>query len=102
MSYVDVGFSNFVEANKILTISRPDSSPIRRMVKEAKDEGRYIDLTQGKKTRSIIISTGTTGPVVIGSAVLAQTIIGRLDKAKGKSSGFVSGELISTLEASAE
>jgi regulator of extracellular matrix RemA (YlzA/DUF370 family) len=80
--YVDVGFSNFVEASKIITISRPDSSPIRRMVLKAKEEGRYIDLTQGKKTRSIIVSADQKGMVIIGSAVQTSTIISRLNKAK--------------------
>ncbi|WP_067923680.1 extracellular matrix/biofilm biosynthesis regulator RemA family protein [Alicyclobacillus shizuokensis] len=81
MVFVDVGFSNFMDASKIITISRPDSSPIRRLVGHAKDNNRYIDLTQGKKTRSIIVSAGEQGLVVTASAVQTSTIIGRIRKA---------------------
>jgi extracellular matrix regulatory protein A len=89
--YVDVGFSNYVEASKIITISRPDSSPIRRMAQAAKESGRYIDLTQGKKTRSIIVSSDQTGTIIIGSAVQASTIISRLEKARSKSATASAG-----------
>jgi regulator of extracellular matrix RemA (YlzA/DUF370 family) len=80
--YVDVGFNNFVEAGKIITIGRPDSSPIRRMIQKAKDESRYVDMTQGKKTRSIIISSDNIGQILIGSTLVTTTIIGRLNKLK--------------------
>jgi hypothetical protein len=93
--YVDVGFSNYVEASKIVTISRPDSSPIRRMVTRAKEEGRYIDLTQGKKTRSVIVSSDQKGTIIIGSAVQTSTIINRLEKAKSK---LDHGEIKNSLE----
>ncbi|SFJ65039.1 hypothetical protein SAMN02799624_05377 [Paenibacillus sp. UNC496MF] len=95
--YVDVGFSNYVEANKIVTISRPDSSPIRRMAQKAKEEGRYIDLTQGKKTRSVIVSSDQKGTIIIGSAVQTSTIISRLDRARAKYDSASIGE-IKTLE----
>lgn len=80
--YVDVGFNNFVESGKIISISRPDSSPIRRMIQKAKDEFRYVDMTQGKKTRSIIISSDNIGKILIGSTLVTTTIIGRLNKLK--------------------
>lgn len=88
--FIDVGFSNFVDASKVISVSRPESSPIRRMRDTAKDEGRYIDLTQGKKTRSIITASGVmghTGLVIIGSAVQTNTIIGRIRKAQGAITG---------------
>ena len=80
--YVDVGFSNYVEVNKIIGISRPDSSPIRRLIQQAKQEGRFIDYTQGKKTRSIIISQCGNNIVVTASAVLTSTIVNRIERAK--------------------
>lgn len=83
--FVDVGFGNFVELKKIITISRPDSSPIRRMMGEAKDSKRFVDLTQGKKTRSVILSHDATGTIVIGSAVQPATIIKRVECKQGVS-----------------
>jgi regulator of extracellular matrix RemA (YlzA/DUF370 family) len=78
--FVDVGFNNFVEVGKIISISRPDSSPIKRMMKEAKDEGRFIDLTQGKKTRSVIVTSSQSQTMLIGAAVQATTIVNRIKK----------------------
>ncbi|WP_223260288.1 DUF370 domain-containing protein [Priestia megaterium] len=54
MLFVDIGFSNYVEVGKILTVNRPDSSPIKRMIQQAKDSNRFLDLTARQKTRSII------------------------------------------------
>lgn len=82
IQFVDIGFSNFAEVNKILTVSRPDSSPIKRLVQHAKDRGNFIDLTQGKKTRSIIIQKAEHGIVITASAVQPSTIIQRIRRAK--------------------
>jgi regulator of extracellular matrix RemA (YlzA/DUF370 family) len=78
--FVDVGFGNFVESKKIISISHPDPAPTRRMVNQAKDEGRYVDLTEGKKTRSIIISSDAAGMLIVGSSLQPNTIIGRMAK----------------------
>src|SRR6185312_12173884 len=80
--FVDIGFSNYVEAGKILTVNRPDSSPIKRVIQHAKDTGCFLDLTQGKKTRSIITQKGDSGLVVTASAVQTATIIDRIRRAQ--------------------
>lgn len=76
--FVDIGFSNFVEAGKILTVNRPDSSPVKRTIQHARDTGNFLDLTQGKKTRSIITQKGDNGIVVTASAVQTSTIVDRI------------------------
>jgi regulator of extracellular matrix RemA (YlzA/DUF370 family) len=78
IKFVDIGFSNFVEAKKILTVSRPDGAPIKRVIQSAKDSDMFLDLTQGKRTRSIITQTGSTGIVVVASSVQTSTIIDRI------------------------
>lgn len=80
MNWIDVGFQNNVEANKILTVSRPSSAPIKRMIKTAKENNMFIDLTEGKKTRSIIIQSSPGGLVLVGSYRLPQTIIEKMRK----------------------
>lgn len=82
IQFVDIGFSNYVEANKILTVNRPDGAPVKRVIQHAKDSGMFLDLTQGKKTRSIITQTGDTGLVVTASAVQTATIIDRIRRAQ--------------------
>lgn len=78
--FVDIGFSNFVEAEKILTVNRPDSSPVKRVIQHARDTGNFLDLTQGKKTRSIITQKSDSGLVVTASAVQTSTIVERIKR----------------------
>ena len=40
---------------KLLNIGFPDSSPMKRVREDAKSRGILIDVTQGRKTRSIVL-----------------------------------------------
>ncbi|PVC75138.1 DUF370 domain-containing protein [Priestia megaterium] len=82
VNFVDIGFSNYVEVGKILTVNRPDSSPIKRMIQQAKDSNRFLDLTQGKKTRSIITQKSENGIIITASAVQTATIIERVKRSQ--------------------
>ena len=53
---VNVGYGNFVPASLIIGIVNPASSPMKRLREDARAQGRLIDATQGRKTRSIIIT----------------------------------------------
>ena len=68
---LNVGFGNFVVASRIVAVVNPSSSPMRRLRGDAKQEGRLIDATQGRKTRSLVI---TDSNHVILSAVQAETM----------------------------
>lgn len=76
MKFINIGFGNMVAAHRIVTLVSPDSSPIKRMIQDAKDSGRVIDVTCGRRTRSVIV---TDSEHVILSAVQTETIAGRLD-----------------------
>ncbi len=56
MKLIDVGFGNYVSAERIVTVVSPDSLPVRRLVQDAKNDGRVIDVSCGKKTRTVIIT----------------------------------------------
>ena len=56
MKFINIGFGNMVSAGRIVAIASPDSAPIKRLVQDAKDEGRAIDVTGGKKTKSVILT----------------------------------------------
>jgi len=71
---ISIGFGNVVSASRIIAIVTPGSSPIKRMREEARDRGKLIDATQGRKTRAIII---TDSDHVILSALQAETITQR-------------------------
>ncbi len=68
---VSLGFGNFVVAARIIAIVDPASAPMRRLREDARQEGRLIDSTQGRKTRAIVV---TDSNHVILSAIQAETI----------------------------
>ena len=71
---LSVGFGNFLVSRRVVAIISPFSAPVRRLREEARDEKRLIDATQGRRTRSIII---TDSNHVIMSAVQSETIAQR-------------------------
>jgi len=72
---LNVGFGNIVLANRIVAIVSPDSAPMKRLKEEARERGKLIDATYGRRTRSIII---TDSNHVILSAVQPETSASRL------------------------
>ena len=55
MKFVNVGFGNMVCQDRIITVATPDSEPIKRLVRDAKDDGRVIDVSCGRRTRTVIV-----------------------------------------------
>lgn len=41
---------------KIVALITPDSAPAKRIVGEAKEKGRIIDCTAGRRTQTVIIT----------------------------------------------
>ena len=78
MKFINVGFGNLVAADRVVALASPDSAPIKRLVQDAKDSGRAIDVTCGRRTRAVII---TDSEHVIMSAIQTETIANRLDDA---------------------
>ena len=56
MKFVNVGFDNTVNADRVICVVSPESAPVKRMMQRAKEEGRLIDVTQGRKTMSVIFT----------------------------------------------
>ena len=65
-----------VAAERITILASPDSAPMKRLVQDAKDDGRAIDVTCGRRTRAIII---TDSEHVVLSALQPETIANRLE-----------------------
>ena len=76
MRFINIGFGNMVAAERIVTIVSPDSAPVKRLIQDAKDSGRVIDVSCGRRTRSVII---TDSEHVILSAIQSETIANRVD-----------------------
>ena len=71
---LNIGFGNFVVASRVVAIVAPSSSPIKRLKEGAREAGMMVDATQGRKTRSIVI---TDSNHVILSSVHAYTVASR-------------------------
>lgn len=76
MKFISIGYGNMVATDRIVTLVTPESAPIKRMIQDAKDAGRVIDVSCGKKTKSVII---TDSEHIILSAVKTETIAMRLE-----------------------
>ena len=73
--FINIGFGNMVSAGRIVAIASPDSAPVKRLVQDAREDGRVIDVFCGRRTRSVII---TDSDHVILSAIQTETITNRL------------------------
>ena len=76
MKFINIGFGNMVAAERVVAVVSPDSAPIKRLIQDAKDQGRTIDVSCGRRTRAVII---TDSEHVILSAIQAETIANRMD-----------------------
>lgn len=76
---VNIGFGNVVAASRVIAVITPGSSPMKRLREESRKTGKLIDATEGRKTRSIII---TDSDHIILSAIQAETITQRFTEDK--------------------
>ncbi|MBQ0009840.1 MAG: DUF370 domain-containing protein [Ruminococcus sp.] len=76
MKFINIGFGNMVAAHRVVTLVSPESAPIKRLIQDARDGGRVIDVSCGRRTRSVIL---TDSDHVILSAIQPETIAGRLN-----------------------
>lgn len=75
MKFINIGFGNLVAAERVVALVSPDSAPAKRLVQEAKEAGRVIDCSGGKKTRSVLV---TDSEHVILSSLQTETVSARL------------------------
>lgn len=75
MKFINIGFGNMVAADRMVAIVSPESAPIKRLIQDAKDNGRVIDVSCGRRTRAVII---TDSEHIILSAIQSETIANRL------------------------
>lgn len=75
LNFINIGYGNIVSAHKVVAIVNPESAPIKRMISEAKEKGKLIDATHGRKTRGVIV---TDSDHLILSAVQPETVVHRV------------------------
>lgn len=76
VKFVSVGFGNYVAVSRIVSVSSPESAPVKRLIQDSRDAGTVIDVSCGKKTKSVIV---TDSRHVILSALSTEVIAARLN-----------------------
>jgi len=79
MKPVHVGFGNILAMNRVIAIVSPNSAPIKRAVLEGKNNGQLIDMTNGRRTKAVIIAD--SGHIIL-AALAPETIAGRLQTSR--------------------
>ena len=64
-----------INAERVIAVIASESAPAKRLIQDAKDNGRAIDCTCGRKTRCVVIMDSDH---VILSAIQSETISNRL------------------------
>ena len=72
---LNIGYGNVVASQRVVSVVSPQSAPMKRLREEAASRGKLVDATQGRRTRSIIV---TDSDHVILSALTPETIAARL------------------------
>ena len=75
MRLVNVGYGNVVVAERVVVVVGASAAPIRRLRENAREGGKLVDATEGRKTRSVIVLDSDH---IVLSAVQAETIERRL------------------------
>ncbi|MFC2055967.1 DUF370 domain-containing protein [Chloroflexota bacterium] len=79
---VHIGFNNIVVMNRVIAIGSPNSAPSKRTIQEARNKGLLIDMTNGRRTKAVIIID--SGHAVL-AALAPETIAGRLQATRTES-----------------
>lgn len=79
--FIEAGMGNFILMKNIIAIVDSQSEPSKKLMRAAKQQGKSLDLTKGKKTHSYII---LQGGYVAASMLVPSTIVRRITKPNGK------------------
>lgn len=74
MRLINIGYGNLVNATRVVAIVSAESAPIKRVMQDARDGGRLVDATLGRRTRAVLVMD--TGHVVL-SAIHPETVAHR-------------------------
>lgn len=83
MKLVNIGFGNMINAERVVAVVSPESAPIKRIMREAEDNGNLINATYGRRTRAVIV---TDSDHIVLSALQTETVASRLGDDVGEES----------------
>lgn len=76
MTLLNIGFDNMVATDKIVAIVSPEGASVKRLVQYARENHRLIDVSSGRKTRAVVI---TSDDYILLSAIQTDTLAGRMN-----------------------
>ena len=77
MKFINIGFGNIISADRLIAIVAPESAPIKRIIQDARDNGKLVDASYGRRTRAVIIMDSEH---VVLSSVQPETVANRLER----------------------
>lgn len=51
---INIGCTSYILMDRLVSVVAPDAAPIRRMILAAKNMGKLVDATCGRKTKSVL------------------------------------------------
>ena len=70
--FINVGFGNMVNGDKIISMVSTDAAPIKRMIQNARDEGKAVDATCGRRTRAVLVME--SGHLILSALIFYFTL----------------------------
>lgn len=77
MKVVNLGFDNAVLASRIVVLANANAAAMKRLREEARKNHRLVDVTNGRRTRAIVITD--SGHIIL-SAIQPQTLTQRIEE----------------------
>jgi len=72
-----LGFGGVIAVNRVVAIANPRSTPIKQMVRRAREEGLLIDLRYGRSSEAVIFLD--SGQVIL-AALSPEEVVERLGR----------------------
>jgi extracellular matrix regulatory protein A len=83
-----VGFGSMINLSRVLAIVDPDSQPIKRLIQQAREDGKLIEATYGRKTKALVVlDTGH----LLTAALEPRTLMRRVRDEQDAKGGFGEG-----------
>ena len=73
---INIGFGNMIASGRLVSVVSPESAPIKRLIQDARDAGKVVDATHGRRTRAVLIMDSEH---VILSSLQPETVANRFD-----------------------
>lgn len=77
MQFINIGFGNVVNSDKVYSIVSPDAAPVKRLIQQAKDQGAAMMPLAAAKTKAVLVLDNQT---IVLSSLLPETIAARMNQ----------------------